>query len=218
MRENWQRWSPLTGVLAVACMVIAFAIAGSSPSSDDSDAKITSYYTSHSHQVRQIAGLLVFLAGVLLLIAFFAVLRARLLEAEGRPGRAAALAFGAGVASAALWFVAVSLFVAPALAANDTSRFTLDPDTFRILNDTGYIFWVGATVVGALVVWATSAVAIGTGVLPRWLGWVGIPVGIILLFAVFFFPAFLYWLWILVVAIILAVRSPAPRLAELPST
>ena len=149
MRENWQRWSPLTGVLAVACMVIAFAIAGSSPSSDDSDAKITSYYTSHSHQVRQIAGLLVFLAGVLLLIAFFAVLRARLLEAEGRPGRAAALAFGAGVASAALWFVAVSLFVAPALAANDTSRFTLDPDTFRILNDTGYIFWVGATVVGA---------------------------------------------------------------------
>jgi len=218
MRGNWDRWSPLLGVLAVACMVIAFAIAGNSPSSDDTDAKITTYYASHSHQVRQIAAVFIFLAGVLLLMAFFGVLRVRLLEVEGRPGRGAALAFGAGVASAALWFVAVSFFVAPALASNDTSKFTLDPDTFRILNDTGYIFWVGATVVGALVVWATSAVAIRTGVLPRWFGWVGIPVGIVLLFAVFFFPAFLYWLWILVVAIILAVRSPAPHLVELPST
>jgi hypothetical protein len=56
--SGWSRWVPLTGVLAVAVMIISFAIAGSSPSSDDSDAKILSYFASTSHQHRNIAGLL----------------------------------------------------------------------------------------------------------------------------------------------------------------
>jgi len=43
------------------------------------------------------------------------------------------------------------------------------------------------------------------------LGWLGILVGIIQLFAIFFFPVFLYWGWILVVAILLLLRPAAPR-------
>ena len=71
--------------------------------------------------------------------------------------------------------------------------------------------WVSAVITGALVVWATSTVALRTGLLPRWLGWLGILVGIIQLFAIFFFPVFLYWGWILVVAILLLLRPAAPR-------
>ena len=208
MSLQWERWSPLAGVLAVAGMVIAFAIGGDSPSSDDPDAEITSYWASNSHQVRNIAAFFVFLAGILLLLVFFSVLRTRLVRAEGQPGRASALAYGAGVASAGLLFSGASFFLAPAFVAKDTERFQLDPNTFRILNDLGYELWVGGVVVGALVVWAASVVALRTAVLPRWFAWLGILVGIVLLLGFFFIPVFVYWAWILVVALLLA-RRPA---------
>jgi hypothetical protein len=62
-------------------------------------------------------------------------------------------------------------------------------------------------VAGALVVWATSAVALRTGLLPRWFGWLGILVGIIQLFAILFFPVFAYWGWIVVAAALLCVAA-----------
>jgi len=110
-----------------------------------------------------------------------------------------------------LWLGAVIFFTGPALTADDAKSFHLDPNTFRLMSDTGYEFWVSAVITGALVVWATSTVALRTGLLPRWLGWLGILVGIIQLFAIFFFPVFLYWGWILVVAILLLLRPAAPR-------
>ena len=133
----------------------------------------------------------IFAIGVLFMIAFFAALRERLVAAEGGFGRLGALAFGAGVASAVFWIVAVVLFVAPALAANDTTLFHLDPNTYRLEQDAGYAFWVAAVMTGALVVWPTSAIAFRAPILPRWFAWVGVFVGIINLFALFFFPAFL---------------------------
>ena len=72
------RWAPLSGAAAVQCMVVAFAIAGSSPDTGGSDAKIASYYASHAHQVQNMVGLLVFAVGVLLLIVFFGAMRDQL--------------------------------------------------------------------------------------------------------------------------------------------
>src|SRR5207249_4753880 len=64
----------------------------------------------------------------------------------------------------------------------------------------------------SIVVWATSAVALRTGLLPRWFGWLGILVGILQLFAIFFIPAFIYWGWILVAAVLLVWRPGSSRI------
>jgi hypothetical protein len=214
----WDRWGPLAGLVSVALFVIGFAIAGSSPDTHDDDAKIVSYYTQNSHQVSNIVGLVVFFVGVLFMLAFFAALRARLLAAEGEPGRLGGLAYAAGVASSVFWALAVVLFTSPALAANDTSLFHLDPNLYRLVSDAGYAFWVGAVMTGALVVWSTSAIAFRSQILPRWFAWAGVIVGIINLAAVFFFPAFLYWLWILLTSILLTWRAaPERRSAPAPS-
>jgi len=212
MTFDWERFSPLAGLLAVVGMVVAFGLVSGSPSSDDSDAKISSYYASDSHQTRSIVAWLVFTAAILLLLFFFATLRARLVAREGNTAKLSALAFGSGVASAVFWAASVFFFAGPGLTADDTNKFKLDPNTFRLVNDTGYAFWVAAVMVGALVVWATSAVALRTGLLPRWFAWLGILVGIIQLFAIFFVPAFVYWGWILVASILLTWR-PAPARA-----
>jgi hypothetical protein len=169
---------------------------------------------SHSHQVKQILTFFVFMAGVLLFLGFLAALRGRLAAAEGPGGSLAGLVFGAGIASATLWSVAIALFTAPAFMTNDTSPGTLDPKTYRMIGDLGYEVWIAAVVVGAVVVLATSALTLRTGVLPRWFGWLGLLVGVILLLALFFVPAFVYWGWIVVAAALLTwlparVASPA---------
>ena len=119
------------------------------------------------------------------------------------------LAFGAGIASAVLWVIAVMFFTGPGVRRRQTREpRDVVPSTFRALNDTGYLAWVGATVIGALTVWAASAVAIRAGFLPRWFGWIGVVVGVIQLLA-FFIPAFVFWLWILITGVLLVMRHPA---------
>ena len=207
----WERWGPLSGVVFVALMIISFAVAGDSPSNDDSDAKIAAFVGKHSEQVRNIVGFFIVLAAALFLLAFFAALRSRLVQEEAGSGRLGALAFGAGIASAVFLFAAISLFVSPLLLANDAEKFPPDPGIYRITQTVGYEFWIASTVFGAVVVWATSAVVLQTRFLPRWFAWFGIVAGVIGLFAVFFFPIFVFWLWIIVAAILFVVRPSTAR-------
>jgi hypothetical protein len=211
MNQLWNRWAPLTGLLSVACTFVGVMFALDQPQDKDSNGKITAYFANHSHQVHGVVGFFVFLAGILLLLAFLSALRDRLLVAEGQPGRLSALAFGAGIASLPLWAVSMLLANAASFAANESSAFRLDPNTFRMFADTAYFAWVAAVVVSSVVVWATSAVAIRTAALPRWYGRLGILAGFVQLFGFFFFPFFVWWLWIIVTSILLARRpSHAP--------
>jgi hypothetical protein len=213
MKQLLDRWSPLTGPVAVACSLVGVLFALNQPQDKDSDAKIVAYFGSHSHRVHGVIGFFVFLVGLLFLLAFLGALRERLLAAEGQPGRLSALAFGAGIASLPLWAVSMLLANAASFAANESSAFRLDPNTFRLLADTAYFAWVAAVVVSAVVVWATSAVALRTGVLPRWYGQIGIVAGVVQLFGFFFFPFFVWWLWIVTTSILL-IRRPGPAAAR----
>jgi hypothetical protein len=127
------------------------------------------------------------------------------------------LAFGAGIASAVLLTVAFSIFTAPAFLTNDTTVRSLDPNTFRLTNDLGYEIWVASVVVGAVLVWATSALALRTGILPRWFAWLGVVVGVVLLFALFFIPVFVYWGWIVVAAALFTWRTAAEPKGAAPA-
>jgi hypothetical protein len=216
MSEGMHRWGPLAGLVFVVLMVIGFAVAGSSPNPDASDAKIAAFLSDQSKYHDNIAGFFLVLAAMLFLVVFFASLRSRLVEAEGGLGRLGALAFGAGIASTVFLTVAIMLFTAPIIAAHDAAHTAgsapLDPGIYRLGQDLGYMIWVASAVVGALAVWATSAVVLKTGILPRWFGWLGIVVGVVCLAAILFFPIFAYGLWIALAGILLALR-PAPSAA-----
>ena len=218
MKQLWDRWAPLAGVLSVVCSLVGVLFVLGQPQEKDSDAKIVAYFAQHSHQVRGVVGFFVFFAGILFLLAFLSSLRERLLAAEGQSGRLSALAFGAGIASLPLWGVSMLLAFAASFTSGESSKFQLDPNTYRLLSTTSYFAWVAALIVSAVVVWATSALALRTGVLPRWYGLLGIAAGIVQLFGLFLFPFLVWWLWIVVTAVLLvARRSLAPARAAQPA-
>ncbi len=206
MKQLWERWAPLTGVISVVCSLVGVMFVLNQPQTKDSNAKITAYFADHSHRVQGAVGFFVSLAGILFLLAFLGTLRERLLEAEGQPGRLTAVAFGAGVASLPLWAISMLLANAVSLTASESSSFTLDPSTFRLLSVASYATWVAALFVSSVLVWATSAVALRTSVLPRWYALAGIFVGAVQLFGLFFFPFFALWLWIALTSVLLVTR------------
>jgi hypothetical protein len=159
--------------------------------------------------VKGIAGFLVFLAGVLLLLVFLTTLRERLLAREGGTGRLSTLTFGAGIGAATLWVVSMLLADATMFAASEGNGFRVDPNTFRLLGDTAYYGWIAALAVGAVVVWGASALALRTNVLPRWFGIVGAGAGVSMLFGLFFFPFFVWWIWVVATSILLVRRGRA---------
>jgi hypothetical protein len=98
------------------------------------------------------------------------------------------------------------MFVAPATLA-DESNFKLDANTAEMLNDAGYLLLVAGVMIAAIMVLSASTAALRTGVLPAWLGWVGLVVAVGMLFAVFFVPILVFVAWVLVVSLVMLVAA-----------
>jgi len=207
----WDRWGPLAGAFGVVCFIVAIVMYGTGPG--DNDTEIVDYFAKGSNQTKYIVAFYFFLVAFFLMLAFLTSLRAVLIEAEGAPGRLTALAFAGGVASAVLLLAANAFFAAPAITAKDTDKFKLDPNTYRFINDTGYVFFVTGVMAAVLMVFATSVIALRTGVFPRWFAWIGFPVAVTFLLSFFFVPIFVLWGWILVASALMLLsvrRAPSP--------
>ena len=72
---------------------------------------------------------------------------------------------------------------------------------------------VGGMAAAALMLIAGGAAAARTQALPKWLGWAGVVIGVIVfLTGAFFIPVLLFVLWVLVAAIV-CLRRPMPTTA-----
>jgi len=204
-RRRLVRWAPLSGIVFVALWIGAFAI-GAGGSESPSDAEIVAYYADDANRGVDIVFFDLIVAASLFFLGFLAVARSRLARAEGRAGPWTTLTSGSGIAAATLWLVAGVFWMAVAYTANETKEFRVDPDTERLVSEMGYLFFVTGIYATIPVVLGTSLVALQTGVLPRWLGWLGLPVAVSLLGALGVFPFFFFLGWVLLVSVVLIVR------------
>jgi hypothetical protein len=202
--DPWQRWAPLSGLVYVVLFLVAFGIAGDGAGDDPGE--VRAYYADAGSRDREILVFFLLVGAALAFFWFLGMLRGALVRAEGEPARWTALGFGAGTASAALLLASAALFVAPAAAATQED-FPLDPVASNMFSNAGYTLLVGSVMVAALLVLATSIVALRTALLPRWSALAGFLVAAALLFAVFFFPIFVWLGWVLAVSVILLLRS-----------
>jgi len=209
------RWMPLSGALFVLLWVIAFLILGDTVESNDSDAAILAFFGDQGHRTREFLALSLLVAASLPFIVFLSVLRSRLDDVHGVWAMAA---YGAGLVSTALWTVAAVLYAVPSLTTNGGGEFELDPDTFRLLNDAGFMVWVSAGTVMSVVVLATSVVGTSAGAVPKWLSRLGYVVAVALLASFLLIPVILLLAWLVAVSITLSSTSRGGTARSVPTS
>jgi hypothetical protein len=200
---RWERWSALAGVLFVALFAVALALSGNT---GDNPSEVQQWYSDDGNQTKQIVAWFLYVGSALAFLSFLGTLRDMLVRAEGGPGTLSALVFGPGLVFTALYVAGVSLFAAPASLAGD-SDFTLDPNVAELVSNAGYLLLVGGVMVASVMVLSASTAALRTGVLPAWLGWVGLVVAVVMIFAVIFIPILVFVGWVLVVSLVMLVAA-----------
>jgi hypothetical protein len=211
-----ERWGPWAGIVFAVLFVVGLSM-NNLPSSDDSVAKITSYYNDSGDRAQIIiAAYLLFLAG-LFFLWFLASLRERLLEVEGAPGRLTSIAVGGGIVFVPLLMVAAACFASVAGDVSFGGEDFVSVDGARFLPELGYpILLIGGAFAAIAMIDAASILIVRTGILPVWIGYFGFVAAVLLLAGVVYIPMVLLALWVLAVSIAMMRTRPAPAAVPPP--
>ena len=203
-QDRWERLAPLTGVISVAIIVAVFAIGGETPEPDDGVVKVRAFYLKHHDKHEALAFILAI--AIPFLLFFVSSLRNDLRRAGGT-GQLANAAFAGGVLAAVGFGILASVRLALAESASHL-RTIGATQTLNVLDGNDFIPAVAGI---ALLVFAAGASAIRHGGLPKWLGWVGIVIGIAAFTPAGFFAFLAGGLWVLIVSLLLTRARSAAR-------
>ena len=150
----------------------------------------------------------------LLFIWFLGSLRSRYLAAEGGAGRLTALAYGGGIAAAT---IAMLIPVADEVGA--LNKDDIDASGASVLHHFSDGFFVAAEYTLPVFFFASAILVLRYAVLPKWLGWFSILIGIVLLIGPIGWAAFIFAtpIWILIVSVWLYLRTPAAAPTPAPT-
>lgn len=218
----WTRVGGAMGIPFVIAYILTIALSWNTPDDGSSDEKILDYYASHGNRVKDITTFFVVAVGLLLLAWFVGHLYGVLRSTEGEGSRAADIAAVSGGLFIALLGVSACVFSAVSPVITDAGdKFTLDPNTFRLLSVVGFLAYMAAFMLGAPFAVAVGIVAWRTGILPRWLAVVSFLGGLGGVLGGLLFPTVVYVAWILVLSVYLAFRpvgaEQPPSVAPVPT-
>ena len=223
MVRQLERWSPLGGIVFVLLMVVGTFFVADVPDPDARAQEIADYLADSDNHTRNIIGAYMWVLGGLAFLWFLTGLRSVLRGAEGGTGALSNLVFGAGVVFTAVWMASSAAFAAVAFAIELGDAPVSDPEFVRVLPQMAWLLLlVGGGFAGLLLLLAAAVVILQTGVLPRWLAWLGIVIAIVLLFDVIYVNIVPFLVWVLAAAIVLLMRreetataaaSPRERIA-----
>jgi hypothetical protein len=207
--RRWERFAPLTGVVAVVFWVIGVLInevAGDSPDDDAPAEEFAAYFEDETGSIY--GGFFFFGLGTLFFLWFLGSLRAALARAEGGVARLASLAFAAGVGTAIFIFGFVAPELAGAIAADNSDR-DLSPQTAEALFHIGVGFFAAAEFIAVVLLVATAVLILRTRIFPVWLAWANIVLAIGLLIFPIGWAVLIFGLplWVLVVSWLLFQRG-----------
>jgi hypothetical protein len=198
------RIGALSGLAFVGFAFAAFASSGSSnpPSPDEPSARLATYLTDPAVHSELMTTLL--LMSVFCLFPFVACLARHIQQAENPGGWLAFVALGGGFVFAALMLVVTAVTI----ATNVVSDFGNDTQVAKTLYVIGWDF---AFVLGpplAAMIGTASLASVLHGALPRWIGWAGLPVTLLLVIPQLVWGGFvLAFPWLALASVALLWRS-----------
>jgi uncharacterized protein DUF4386 len=197
---------PLTGILAVALAIAAFAVSGETPDADAPVKEVVDFYTNNDTEQMFSGALLAWAAVAFLFFASF--LRGVLRRAEKEAGGLSALSFGAAI----IFAVGLAIFAAIGFAAGDVADkvpANVDPAALQALNVMNSDFFFPAAVGAGTFFLATGIAVLKTGALPKWLGWFALLFGVVGLTPIGFFAIPALGLFLIITSILFVTRETA---------
>jgi hypothetical protein len=210
---SWERYAPLTGVLAVVLWVIGIIVFQTSVDSKNPATLLDSY---RNDEGSILLGGFLWLLGTFAFFWFLGSLRARLAAAEGGVLRLTSLAFGGGVAAAIFGFG----LPAPEMAAAIADGADLSGPAAEAIHVISDVFFIGAEMSAAVLLAATGLHALRTLSFPRWLAWASLVVALALIVLPIGWAALLFAfpLWVLVMSWLLSSATADTTEASAPLT
>jgi hypothetical protein len=208
-RRDVGRWAALGGALFTVLFVIGtlFLYSGA-PGGDDPPAKIIAWYSDSGHRDRIHVGWILTGLGIFFLLWFVAALRRAVLAVDGEGILSTVTTIG-GTVYAATGFVAIAINDGIRTMSDDTYQHRVFPELQHAADDASYLVHAtGGAAMGAMII-AVSLAFMWAGTWRKWVGWLGVVVGILALASILFFTTWLFLLWILVVSILMFLRPAA---------
>ncbi|HEX5586651.1 MAG TPA: hypothetical protein VFZ17_05045, partial [Acidimicrobiia bacterium] len=166
------------------------------------------WYSNPDHRFSVFVGLNLAPFGVVAFLWFMAVIRRRLGEREDQLFSTVFL--GSGIAFGLLTIAAATCAAAPTLVVHFGSVKDLDTSTVALAHGLWFGLWgVSASRLVGVFMAATSTIGLRFGALPRWLGRLGLLLGVILgITGAFAGPLdFIFPAWLVLVSVTLLVTS-----------
>lgn len=180
--QEIRRWTGTFGIASGSLFVVLFVIygvIGTSPRAEDTTS-FTDYMTRNSGAILTIT--IAYALSAVCFLVFLAGLRHLIRQARSDYEVVSGLVFGAGLVWTALGLVGLVLIGGAAL---DTINHKPDPTVVSALGEASTLTFSGiGLIAGALFVASAGYATLGTGVLPRWTGWVAYVAAILDLIAV----------------------------------
>jgi hypothetical protein len=205
---NLERIAPIAGVLFFLFGLVATLLTLiDSPDFDATGEEILPYFEDDTGRI--LVGVFLYALASFVFLFFLGGFRQLLRAAEGGTGWLSNTALAAGIGGIAVLAASNAPSFVAALRADDEE---LTPDAAQTLFDLGGGLYVFALPLMAAFIVAAGILIARTGVFARWLGWVGVAIGITLLVPFISFITFgLLVIWVLVVSVIWLGRGRAPQ-------
>lgn len=200
MPDRLSRLAPLTGVVFAALAVVGALTGGESPDANARPAKVIAYYAENRSDVETSS--IIFAIAFLILVLFAGSLRSYMRRTAAAEGLAAIVLAGAVLMAAGALIGSAAEY---GLAHNLSGLTPATAQTMNLISSELFLPVIGGACLFALA----SGLAILRGArLPRWLGWVAIVLGIVVLVPPASFPALLgFAIWSIVVSILIYLRT-----------
>jgi hypothetical protein len=198
--DRWIRWAPVSGLIFAALVIASFAVSGETPDVNDSGRHVINFFTDNRDS-QLASGILGAYASVFFLF-WAGTLRGHIRRLQPGSSTLAAMSFGGGIAVA----VGGAIFSGITVALSDAPD-KLDPGAAQALNVLNNDLFPPLIVGVAVFMIANGLVTLRWGILPAWLGWIALLIGVVALTPIGFFAALAMVIWTIVVSILLLVRG-----------
>ncbi len=204
--------TPLTGILFILVLVASFLIGGEPPDTDEPVQKIVDHYVDNKDEIA--VGALMGGVGVILFLFFANHLRSLFRRAAPDSELPTMVLVGAIVLGSGVLFDATLSF-AMSEAVEDVEPGTMQ--TMQAMWDNDFIPMAAGM---AILLLSSGLCTIRYGVLPKWLGWLAIALGLVVFTPAGFVGFIGSLVWVLITSVLLFARgggaTPAAPAAPTP--